>query len=469
MFLHRLPTLLALSYEDTIAANPFDYINQDYFVHKAKSWILQNSLPIAYCLSNLGTIRSAFIFMPNQSKLPICLGIRVLLLCGFVLWQKWIHSLVLQAPLDKMHRSARLTKKQANAGKESQREPKAKKKRLNEKTSNIIAMDNGTMVEAFKYLNYCQLAKNSIVSERFRDLIQTHRHKLALLYVISITMDTSRIDSAAINIFDKKLFSEAYDEWVVRNGYSKQVSLDDQIANTRSTRNVSNVYDLSAIAYYKDLNHRKLITYVFTAKVELNHENWPLFQHFVRLATDPFIYIHIMQLTYQNDVLNLLAGAINPDRDRLQCEILDFNLKGNSHKSIIWMKNHVRCNRLRVEGKANLNKDETFLDFLVTGGHCVPSINIDYNDISKAMVGFVQKFMALKISDDSQIIEALEVNFKAQAIELLKRNYGEFIVKQVGNHHIFEFVNNAIGKKLQLNSENYSDDISHFSVKINNL
>ncbi|KAI1694688.1 hypothetical protein DdX_19983 [Ditylenchus destructor] len=44
-------------------------------------------------------------------------------------------------------------------------------------------MDNGTMVEAFKFLNYYQLATSSLVTKRFRDLIRTHRHKLALLHI----------------------------------------------------------------------------------------------------------------------------------------------------------------------------------------------------------------------------------------------------------------------------------------------
>ncbi|KAI1694323.1 hypothetical protein Ddc_22197 [Ditylenchus destructor] len=49
-------------------------------------------------------------------------------------------------------------------------------------------MDNGTMVNAFKFLNYMQLAKTSLVSKRFSNLIRTHRHTLALLYVYDINM-----------------------------------------------------------------------------------------------------------------------------------------------------------------------------------------------------------------------------------------------------------------------------------------
>ncbi|KAI1690596.1 hypothetical protein DdX_22405 [Ditylenchus destructor] len=87
-----------------------------------------------------------------------------------------------------MRRSTRIAEKQAKVENDFQREPKAEKKRSNAKVTAIAVMDNGTMVQAFKYLNYCQLAKNSLVSKRFRNLIRTHRHSLALLYVDAIGM-----------------------------------------------------------------------------------------------------------------------------------------------------------------------------------------------------------------------------------------------------------------------------------------
>ncbi|KAI1692740.1 hypothetical protein Ddc_23365 [Ditylenchus destructor] len=87
-----------------------------------------------------------------------------------------------------MQRSARLGGKLTNFENEAQREPKAKNCQSDDSTSNIAAMDNGTMIESFKFLNYCQLATSSLVSKRFWNLIRTHRHKLALLYVNRIYM-----------------------------------------------------------------------------------------------------------------------------------------------------------------------------------------------------------------------------------------------------------------------------------------
>ncbi|KAI1693782.1 hypothetical protein Ddc_22535 [Ditylenchus destructor] len=259
-------------------------------------------------------------------------------------------------------------------------------------TSKIDTMDNGTMVEAFKYLNYCQLAKSSLISMRFRNLIQTHRHKLALLYVSGIDMVSITDVPHVIKVFDKKLSSDAYNDWVIRNQYSKEVPLEDQVACTESTQSIPNGYCLNAEAYYKDPNHREWNdrTTVFFAKAELNHENWPLFQHFVRLATDPFIYIDCMGLTYQNAVLNSLSGAVNPNR-RLQCKELHFNLKGNTQKSLTWTKNHVRCNQLWTYGKVDLNQDEALLDFFVTGGHCTSVFGVGFcAGFSKTADNFVQ-------------------------------------------------------------------------------
>ncbi|KAI1693841.1 hypothetical protein DdX_20433 [Ditylenchus destructor] len=292
------------------------------------------------------------------------------------------------------------------------------------------------------------------------------------------------IAPASIKVFDKELTSEAYNEWVSRNSYSKQASIDGQVASTQSSQNARKEYKLFASAYYNDLNHREWDnrTIVFSAEVEVNHENWPVFQHFVRLATDPFIYIDCMDLTPQNDVLNLLAGAINSDR--LQCKKLIFNLNGNSQKSITWAKNHVRCNRFYIYGEAGLNQDEAFLDFLVTGAHCTTSINVGYHHVSKALVEFVQKFLDLENWDEYQGVQSIEgFHFvKDQDIQVLKKDYSKFIVKEErdeddgSTEHVFEFTNNAIGKKLQLTITIFDDEDDYwyfgsptFSLKINNL
>ncbi|KAI1699271.1 hypothetical protein Ddc_18638 [Ditylenchus destructor] len=187
-------------------------------------------------------------------------------------------------------------------------------------------MDNGTMVDVFKHLNYMQLAKSSLVSKRFRDLIHTHRHSLARLYVAWITMiRMPRVEPilltdlpAYINIFNKSLSAREYNEWVVRKQYSKQIPFERQPVLCSCHRRF---YHLTAYAdhnaegssYFRSSDPSHAIfpdrMTVFNAHAELNNENWPLFQHFVRLITDPFIYVGRMELTHQNDVLNLCRGS----------------------------------------------------------------------------------------------------------------------------------------------------------------
>ncbi|KAI1699269.1 hypothetical protein Ddc_18636 [Ditylenchus destructor] len=199
-------------------------------------------------------------------------------------------------------------------------------------------MDNGTMVEVFKYLNYCELAKNSLVSKWFRNLIQTYRHSFALLDVYSLRM-TRCENTAAIVIFDKWISPKKYNEWVIRNGYSKQVPIEGQFAGEQSAEDDRKVYALWANVDYKDFNPNRTI--VFSVNAELNHENRPLFQHFLHLLTDPFISIYRLEFTPQNDVLNLLTRAMNTNHGSIQCRELTFNLDGNAHKFISWVKDQV--------------------------------------------------------------------------------------------------------------------------------
>ncbi|KAI1700971.1 hypothetical protein Ddc_17857 [Ditylenchus destructor] len=379
-----------------------------------------------------------------------------------------------------MDKSARPAEKRANFENKAQSEPKAKKNRSNNRTSNIATLDNGTMVETFKYLNYCQLAKNSLVSKRFRDVIQTHRHKLALLYVHSIYMDSFVIGPACIKIFDKELSPEAYNDWVIRNNYSKQAPFEDQVANIQSTQDISNGYLLSAFAHYEDPNHResKDITTVFFSHVELNHENWPAFQHFVHLATDPFIYIDYMELTPQNDVLNMLSGAIESDR-RLEYQKLVFQLRGISQEFLTWTKNNVRCNQFCIESDYSdydVTHDEALIDFVLTGACCTSAIEVDCYDLYKVIVYFVEKFLDLEYWDEYQGVQSIKgfQLFKEEDVQILKNEYSTYIVKEEHNEaydcstYVFEFTNYDVGRKLQFTviDNCHDSDTPVYSLKI---
>ncbi|KAI1694006.1 hypothetical protein DdX_20339 [Ditylenchus destructor] len=296
-------------------------------------------------------------------------------------------------------------------------------------------MDNGTMVEAFKFLNYYQLAKSSLVSKRFWNLIRTHRHKLALLHHSYFALQ----DPAVIKIFNEKLSPKEYNEWIMRNGYSKQVPHEGQIVGKECSGNFSDIYQFSAIIYnryanvHQDPNNRHgIATTVFYARAELKDETWPVFQHFFRLLMDPFIYIRTLELYSLTGVL--LAGASN-------------------------------------EPRSYLNYDEVLLDFFLTGAPCTSAIYVGIYDLSKVVVDFVQKFMGLKNRDEYQVVESIRGTVEDRKIvDVLKRNFAEFIGEEEqfeeddDIRQVIEFINNDIEKKLTLDVRN--DSYGSFSIKI---
>ncbi|KAI1702040.1 hypothetical protein DdX_15723 [Ditylenchus destructor] len=323
-------------------------------------------------------------------------------------------------------------------------------------------MDNGTMVEAFKYLNYSQLAKNSFVSKSFWDLIRTNRCRLALLYVNHISMGSCvSVERTVIEIFGQKLSPEAYNEWAIGNNYSKQIPMEGQVARMQSTENEwrRTIYDFRAGALYKDPKYGRGndISTAFSAKAELNHENWPLFQHFVRLLMDPFIYIHCMGWVPEKEVLSLLSEAICPDRSRLHCEQLVFNHRGNVENPMSWIKDHVLCTEfLYIDAYCPENCDAELLDFFMTGANCASEIIVKHYDLSKVLVDFIKKFKDLKSCDEYNVVQFIECKSAEKLlVEEFKREHAEFVLKEEIENgiatHTFEFANNEIGKILKLN------------------
>ncbi|KAI1695838.1 hypothetical protein Ddc_20945 [Ditylenchus destructor] len=281
-----------------------------------------------------------------------------------------------------------------------------------------------------------------------------------------------------IIMFDRGHSREEYNEWVIRNQYSKQVPVESQVVGMQSTQYDRRFYRFDVSASYENTNNRQSNekTIVLLARVKLNHENWPLFQHFVRLLTDPFIYIRDVELIPRNDVLNSLVATIDPDHGRVQCRKLKFNLDGNAQKTISWMKNHLRCEKLSIISNGCLNHDEKVFDFFVTGANCTSKISICYCVHSRVIVDLVQKFMGLKDSDENQMIESIQGNVACSVGEVLKSSYAKYMVEE-GRwkddldliYQIFEFVNSNIGKKLRLTNHHDHYFASTFWIKITHL
>ncbi|KAI1700750.1 hypothetical protein Ddc_17948 [Ditylenchus destructor] len=354
-------------------------------------------------------------------------------------------------------------------------EPSAQKNRSENRGMNIATFDDDTTVEVFKYLNYCGLAKNSLVSKRFGNLICTHRHKLALLYVYSISIHKCTVnirDPTGIKVFSEVLSHEAYNAWVIRNGYSKQIPLEIQFAGMQSTRYVYRL-DADVDYYYKNCNPRT----VLSANIKLSHENWPVFQHFFRLLTDPFVHIRHMTLPAHNDALNLVAGAINQSCGRRQCHLLSVSLQDNMQNLISWIKGHMRCYKIFIMNRNGSNYDEELLDFFMTGANCTSRIYVKFYDPCKVIGDFVQKFMDLKSCNGNKVLEFIECHPNANVnVDVLSRGYAKFVVKgdinENSNHtwHFFEFVNNDIGKKLKLTIRiDLRNRSTEFTLKVANL
>ncbi|KAI1694901.1 hypothetical protein Ddc_21701 [Ditylenchus destructor] len=327
-------------------------------------------------------------------------------------------------------------------------------------------MDNGTMVEVFKCLNYCQLAKISIVSKRFWNLISNHRRLLAFLYVDTISMESINHDSAFVRLFNTWLTKEAYNEWVICNKYSKQIPPESQIVGKRS-RHYGDVYELRADIRYKGYSSEK--RNIFLACANLVYEYWPLFEYFVRLLTDPFVFIRSLELIPQNEFLNLLATTVGPDQNRLQCKELTFNLEGNVKKYLNWIQNHVRCGKFIINDNTSSIYNEELIRLFATGARCTSVIETSlsqYNLPKVVIIGLVQKFIDLKNGDECQIVEYIQCIISKRSAEMLKRDYCEFIVKEEkddSTEHVFEFTNNNIRKKLLLTT---TTDIRYRSTAI---
>ncbi|KAI1705173.1 hypothetical protein DdX_13778 [Ditylenchus destructor] len=195
--------------------------------------------------------------------------------------------------------------------------------------------------------------------------------------------------------------------------------------------------------------------------MELDSETWPFLQHFVRLLTDPFIYIRRMDFVSRNELLNLLTEAMNPELGRLHCEQMHFYLEDNVQKSMNFTKNHVRCDDFQIWNNSSSTHDKEFLDFIVNGGYCTSAIDVRNCHLPNITVDLVQKFMGLKNCDEYQLVDSIRYNTDDQLPEVLKRNYAKFIVEEESDNRciaqIFEFANNDIRKKLRLSTRTIED------------
>ncbi|KAI1717355.1 hypothetical protein DdX_07098 [Ditylenchus destructor] len=331
---------------------------------------------------------------------------------------------------------------------------------------NVVEVDNWTMVHVFKYLNYCQLAKSNLVSKRFRDVISANRDRLARLLVDNISMMSCYGDTPTeIMLYNEDLSPEEYNDATTKDHIFR--------------RNI-----------YRPYNEKS----AFSAVAKLSDEKWPLFEHFIRILTDPFIIIKRIELTSQNDVLNALAKAVTTE-NRLQTNVLIFNTDSSIQKFMNWINDYVCCDTFVIDADQRFHFSECYdedgnyhsidnsdiyrnynkeflelFDFCVTGARCASVFTINYYDFSRVVASLIQKFMVLKSSDECQFFQSIESSSaltKRYVAYDLKDEFAEFLVEEEefeDDEYIklaFEFRNTDIKKKLELTAEIY-DNTSYY-------
>ncbi|KAI1696983.1 hypothetical protein DdX_18754 [Ditylenchus destructor] len=247
-------------------------------------------------------------------------------------------------------------------------------------------------------------------------------------------------------MFNKELPPDEYNKWIVRNGYSKEIPVEDQTAGKENTENDRNIYMFGANVYQNSSTQ-------YYACAEVKDDNWPVFQHFIHLLMEPFIYIRSLSLITQKDVLNLLTGEMSPDHGRLQCEQLIIYFEDDSQKFIAWIKDHVRCDEFQILLDRDSNCDEELHDLFLTGAPCTSSIRVIHYDLSKVIVHLMQAIMDLKNRDEYQMIESILGNVNdRELVEALKDNCAEFFAEgeqfenDYGPIKVIRFINSDIKK-----------------------
>ncbi|KAI1710375.1 RNA recognition motif domain-containing protein [Ditylenchus destructor] len=225
----------------------------------------------------------------------------------------------------------------------------------------LSAMDNEVLLDTFKFLRYSQLAKSCHVSKNFRDFIRIHRHSLARLRVRRMHMgyngNALQIPSSGrddVEVFDTPLNRDDYDSWVLRNGYSKRDPfLDQYTGNPKDRYHIR--YCLVAWTYppsFQEEDEPNIYgmvvfsqrIFVFRATPELNQENFPLFQHFFNLLSDPFILVEELELIPpENQVWKHLLETTpqilnSAGVKRIQRYRVSLFPEGNNQDCLRWLK-----------------------------------------------------------------------------------------------------------------------------------
>ncbi|KAI1706859.1 hypothetical protein Ddc_15126 [Ditylenchus destructor] len=151
--------------------------------------------------------------------------------------------------------------------------------------------------------------------------------------------------------------------------------------------------------------------------------------------------------------------------------------RDNMQNVISWIKGHVHCYKIDITTCRDITNDDEFLNFIMTGANCTSKIMVGYCNPCKAIGDLIQKFIDLKSGGEDKVVESIECkNFECVELDALIRAHADFAVESNVNqtigvsNHVFEFVNNDIGKKLRLTilvTRTYRS--TEFTLEVSNL
>ncbi|KAI1706611.1 hypothetical protein Ddc_15192 [Ditylenchus destructor] len=354
-------------------------------------------------------------------------------------------------------------------------------------------VDDHTLEQTFKFLGYFQLAKSSLVSRRFSRVIQSNRSRLAKLRVKKLLMDRRiRIHQNFITVCDVEFNPNEYREWAYPYGYTKGYRFDSPVVavtaayDSRSPERREQHHSfirLQALAY-EDSN--TLVT-VFSAvtSTKLSYDNWPLYQHFIRLLNDPFAYFERLTLiSFQNFAWNALVENYGSRNRSVTCKYAKILLEDDSKDFLVWIKQNVVSEdlSLRRYETSTYDQDDT-VSFLSTGQKCASSVVLRdevYNGehLIGAIYDLIEKFLDLETSIQCQMISSINFRHICNLSERFLTNFARAFVRdeivEDSFSRIYQFMNRNIKKKLEVKIEivNIIDPhstIDHCFMNLENL
>ncbi|KAI1715338.1 hypothetical protein Ddc_10994 [Ditylenchus destructor] len=337
------------------------------------------------------------------------------------------------------------------------------------------------MIDSLRFLNYCDLAKTSLISKKLSEFIQTHRSSLTLLRVKEMIMEYhekqvpdgySRTSYSTTMLFGVKKFDLDHDDWIESNGYSatfefkpKEVDLENLFQ--KQPPKPTNCISLHASARYHESGScikedSAPLTVVFSTfvKPKFNRldcrRHWPMLQHFVRLLSDPFVYfesIHLVSL--KNELWKPLVKNLKLTLNRTLCNGAEIRLENNAGEFLDWMKNYLRCSQLSLRSTGSPNDE--LATFLLSGSKCTSHAMISGTYNRALEHNLVARFLTLKQDDRDQMIPSISFPWMI-SVHTIKEMFGdtfsEFLVREENTLEsflqVYEFTNRDIMQKLEV-------------------